>query len=289
MLKALSKSTWFKGKNKKSDLSGAGARSKVQARCWKTLLPHEWKEKHLRQRHVDGVEVSTVMVVPNTADSFLLNELIKKEAQLCKISGYHIKLVEGNGLQLCRLFPTPLSQDRCPNKDECGVCQYTSDPSRCNVRSIVYVAECLKCWDLVVMSPARDNVEPYDIPLVPTHVSAGTPSGLTAKQLSADSCPPTELEDTSGLTTEFEFDKNEYNHKGSQVPTNRHLYVGESSRSLRERCEEHFSGAKRMDTGNFITKHWLEFHENDNDPPSSFLGFTVVIGTPSAEKYVKPS
>ena len=39
-----------------------------------------------------------------------------------------------------------------------------------------------------------------DLPPVPTQQCAGTPSGLTAVQLSSVPCPPANLEDTSGLT-----------------------------------------------------------------------------------------
>ena len=107
--KALSKTTWFRGRHRRHVAGNTETGSKTQANCWKTLLPKEWKETQLRQRHIEGLEISTVMMVPNTAESKLLNELIKKEAQLCKISGYYVKLIEGNGTQLCRMFPQPFS------------------------------------------------------------------------------------------------------------------------------------------------------------------------------------
>ena len=224
--KALSKNTWFRGKNKKVSTPPTGTKTPVQAQCWKTLLPKEWKVKQLRQRHIEGLEVSTVLIVPNTENGCLLDELIKKEAQLSKLSGYHIKMVEGNGTQLYKLFPSPLLQHQCAMGDECYVCQHSDGPSKCSIRSVVYVAECLKCWDIIFSFKRDDNGR------ADTDDHTGTQPICTTR-----------------------------------APMKRQLYIGESSRSLRERSAEHFSGAKRLDAGNFISKHWQDYHEVDNDPP----------------------
>ena len=45
------------------------------------------------------------------------------------------------------------------------------------------------------------------------------------------------------------------------------IYVGETSRSLKERSEEHIAGAHRLDMNNFICKHWQNKHEAENEPP----------------------
>ena len=65
ILKKISaKTDWYINKNENYD-------------SWKLLIPKEWRIRGLRQRRIQGIPVSTVMTVPNTADSELLNALIK--------------------------------------------------------------------------------------------------------------------------------------------------------------------------------------------------------------------
>ena len=55
----------------------------------------------------------------------------------------------------------------------------------------------------------------------------------------------------------------------------RSLYVGETSRSVRERALEHISGGRNLDENNFITKRWLQCHQDDLVPPE----FTFMVDT----------
>ena len=111
-------------------------------------IPKEWKKKKVRQRDIKDVEISSIMTVPNTKDGELLTRLVQKEAQLCKLTGFRVKLVEGNGILLSRLFPSPLRAEGCPKFNMCLVCaQSDGKPSKCNVRNVVYTAECLECTE----------------------------------------------------------------------------------------------------------------------------------------------
>ena len=163
----------------------------------------------MRERNIKDIKVSTVMVVPNTEGSELLNKLVQKEAQLCKITGYRVKLVEGNGTPLSRAIPQPTTQTLCNRVEQCQVCVATDKASKCQVRNVVYISECLQCWDVYFSDPNRGGDDFI-----------------------------------------------------------RHIYVGETSRSLRERAGEHVAGAKRLDEGNFISKHWQDKHHQDVDPPT---------------------
>ena len=202
--KARAKSGWFKDSKLKGKIeNGKKHESSEQTKSWKTLVPKQWKEKITRQREVEGVNISTVMVVPNTDESELLNLLIQKEAQLCRITGYRTKLIEGNGVPLNRLLPAPTVKSMCDQMDLCQVCVGSEGVTRCQVRNVVYVSECLLCWD--------------------------------------------QLDDSK--------------------EDRRQIYIGETSRSLRERSSEHIKGAKRMDEENFISKHWQSLHPEREDPP----------------------
>ena len=96
--KNIAKTSWYmKNVNKESmDLNN-----------WRLKVPKVWRTRRLRQRGAEKQKISTVIMVPNTADSLLLDRLVLKEAQLSKITGYAAKLVEGNGTPLCRLFQIP--------------------------------------------------------------------------------------------------------------------------------------------------------------------------------------
>ena len=107
LLKKSAKCNWFHGKRKSS---------------WRQLIPKEWKEHKLRQRTIKGIDVTTVIIVPNTNNSCLLNKLIQKEAQLGRITGYNAKLVEGNGIPIIRLLPPPLQTKNCHRNNKCLIC-----------------------------------------------------------------------------------------------------------------------------------------------------------------------
>ena len=86
------------------------------------MVPKEWSERKLRQRRIDGVNISTVMVIPNSHNAELLNGLVLKEAQLSRVTGYMVKLVEGNGVPLSRILPPPLPRKSCHRLEKCIVC-----------------------------------------------------------------------------------------------------------------------------------------------------------------------
>ena len=97
------------------------------------------------QRRLERIDITTVMMVPNTHKGVLLDSLIKKEAQLAKLTGYCVKLVEGSGTPLARVFPSPLAQSMCHRLDNCEVCKFKDKGrSNCQTRNVVYTAECLE-------------------------------------------------------------------------------------------------------------------------------------------------
>ena len=95
--------------------------------------------------------------------------------------------------------------------------------SKCQVRGVVYIAECLPCWDKVSTDRADGTV-----------------------------------------SSEFK----------------RQLYVGETSRSLRERSEEHVIKGNKIDPGSFIAKHWRKSHPNDTTAPKFVFKVSKNTGIP---------
>ena len=130
--KRLAKTNWFKKSGK-------------CVNNWRINIPKAWRPAKFRQRRLEGIDITTVMIVPNTDKGVLLDSLIKKEAQLAKLTGYCVKLVEGNGTPLARVFPTPLTQSMCHRLENCEVCKFKDKGrSNCQTRNVVYTAECIE-------------------------------------------------------------------------------------------------------------------------------------------------
>ena len=56
-------------------------------------------------------------------------------------------------------------------------------------------------------------------------------------------------------------------HRSSSSETHRGMYIGQTSRSLYERCLEHMASYKRFDFGSFMFKHWAICHKDSPTPP----------------------
>ena len=115
--KAVNKSSWYINKSRRKGR-------------WRASIPQQWKPKRIRQRNIEGIETTSVMIVPNTYDSELVNSLIKKEAQISRLTGYSLKLVEGNGTPLARILPAPTANTKCNKRSKCAVCVTDSKKAR---------------------------------------------------------------------------------------------------------------------------------------------------------------
>ena len=67
------------------------------------------------------MDYSTILQVPNTRNSALLNSLAKHEIRLTNITGYNVKLVEQSGVQLSRSVQKNFSVTKC-HWSECATC-----------------------------------------------------------------------------------------------------------------------------------------------------------------------
>ena len=224
------------------------------------------------------MEVTSVMIVPNSADGILLNQLNKKEEQVNKLTGYSIKLVEGNGVPLYRSFPIPLGPKVCHNLEKCPVCMKSEGRSKCAIRGVVYTAECEKCWNVYSDPPDGtvqvNNDPPCSVDQINNKNLEGgiTPIPSIIPHDDADRINGDAGGEKSKLLVPSNCDDriNNENEDGR-----RSIYVGETSRSLRERAIEHIRGGRNLDEKNFITKHWLHKHPDDLIPPE----FTFSVDT----------
>ena len=86
--------------------------------------------------------------VPNTKDANLIQNLIRSENQLARLSNYNVKMVEKSGIQLSRLFKRVFSPIRCHWLD-CPVCtnSLSKGSSGCRTSNVVYEATCVECTE----------------------------------------------------------------------------------------------------------------------------------------------
>ena len=81
--KKMAKTRWFKSKN--------GSRGKNMS--WKDNLKGVWRGSTQSQKRVDQMEYSTLLRVPNTKNSKLLNCLIRNKPKLARLTGYNVTKV----------------------------------------------------------------------------------------------------------------------------------------------------------------------------------------------------
>ena len=97
------------------------------------------QNKGKRRQFMTKPQPKSVLFVPNSNEGLLLKKLQDKEAQISRLCGYGITLVESSGVPLSRSFSLDLSDGRCHRAD-CDVClKHTSKgSSKCKKKSVVY-------------------------------------------------------------------------------------------------------------------------------------------------------
>ena len=209
---------------------------------WRDDLTSNWKGARPLQTRVKGFEYISTLTVPSTEGSELLIRLARAEPGLTRLTGFAIKLVEAGGTPLFLSFKNDKSKSKCPRID-CIVCaeHNATGASRCMVKSVVYLGECLDCKKTM---DTECNFEGDDL----------------EKQYKYDI-----IDDLFPVT--FDLFADELSACMPLYPDAPQIYVGETSRTLYERSHEHVSGALRLDKSNFIVKHWLNYHFKSDVPP----------------------
>ena len=241
--KVMDKGCWFKNLSDENDMKTS----------WRVDLTDHWKGARPIQTKVKGYEYLSTLTVPNTAGSGLLRALARIEPGLTRGTGFAIKLIEGGGTPLFLSFISDSQEKLCPRSD-CMVCAEhdMKGSSKCRVKSIVYIAKCLDCEKSLQQHIPETNVEENDIL-----------DDLFARTFNIF---------TGQATDEILY----------SVPkaTEQQIYVGETSRTLYERSLEHLSGALRLEPSNFMVKHWVKYHFDDDAPPR--FKFSVYKKRPDA-------
>ena len=117
---------------------------------WRLNLKGVWRGTNMSQKQALNKGYSTVISVPNTKGSVLVDELIKVEKSLAELTNYNVKIIEQSGVQLCRLFQRIHTPVVC-HRNDCPVCEHNDGKksSKCKMSNVVYEAKCLECVELL--------------------------------------------------------------------------------------------------------------------------------------------
>ena len=130
--------------------------------------------------------------------------------------------------------------------------------SKCAIRGVVYTAECEKCWNVYSDPPDGtvqvNNDPPCSVDQINNKNLEGgiTPIPSIIPHDDADRINGDAGGEKSKLLVPSNCDDRINN---GNEDSRRSIYVGETSRSLRERAIEHIRGGRNLDEKNFITKH----------------------------------
>ena len=129
---------------------------------WRGSLPNTWRGSRPVQSKIPNFEYTTVMQVPSSLNSRLLNGLARAEYRVAKVTGYQCKMVEKGGKLLSNFFSKQLSNGKCPRLD-CEVCANPDikGSTLCNVSDVVYEASCTLCEQKFKENPSEGHKGRY--------------------------------------------------------------------------------------------------------------------------------
>ena len=151
--KALKRGTWFKGDQKDGKLWG------VSGNCGKVRKKPFLKAGKPKQDR----KAATVVFVPSTRGSVLIQSLKDEEEKMSEITGFKIKYQEAGGTALTNFFDKNLGRGLHCGRSGCPPCDGSVPERRENCRSknIVYESKCKICNpDIQPSGSESDAVQP---------------------------------------------------------------------------------------------------------------------------------
>ena len=88
---------------------------------------------------------ATVVFVPSTRGSILLQSLKVEEDRMAELTGFRVKYQEAGGSILANAFSKNLGSGQTCGRADCPPCVESGGKVDCKARSIVYESKCLVC------------------------------------------------------------------------------------------------------------------------------------------------
>ena len=221
---------------------------------------------------------TTSIFIPWTPDGELLDKVEEREQSLSQTCDWTVKLQERSGTPLINmlLIDFPIVSG-CPKAPMCTICDGKSGTS-CLRKNLVYEAECMIC-----SKNDTDHLQEEDgvQGCIDIEAKSGVDVDLNGELACEDEgeimivCPidqigrggenimcPIDQIDRGGMIKSKTSGQSERKRTPSQV------YIGETSRVMRLRMEEHLNKAKRLERDSFIINHWFKAHSEMETPPN---------------------
>ena len=216
----MAKNNWYRDKPEASDSTQADEEPKP--RGWKRKSDKISKSITDASNKKGGkrMETSTIISLPNTKAGILLNRFKERERIWSELTGFKVKYIEAGGTPLANMFDDESGRPHC-GRDNCPPCDGSEEGKRqnCRTRGILYQTSCLICKNQKKASPLSSSPQ------------GGRDQEKTFHQAGYEADPTS----------------SDINHTGRIG-----VYIGESSRSLHERTQEHLNDARKLDSKSHI-------------------------------------
>ena len=152
--KALKRGTWFRG-TKEDEPWKPLPISRSSGRICKKMKIFQKTGKRAKPKSSAGN--ATVVFVPSTRGSILLQSLKVEEDRMAELTGFRVKYQEAGGSILANAFSKNLGSGQTCGRANCPPCIESEGKVDCKARSIVYESKCLVCNPTT--SPDEENGE----------------------------------------------------------------------------------------------------------------------------------
>ena len=166
--KALKRSTWFRGRQKDESWE-----SLPKLRPGGRIIKQKKKVfQKAGKRNGSNQSAATVIFVPSTRGSVLLNSLKEDEDKMAEVTGFRVKYQEAGGAILTNAFNKNLGMGLDCGRAACPPCRKPEGRVNCKARNIVYESKCLVC------NPATSLEEDSDADVQPSGCSTKPREGI---------------------------------------------------------------------------------------------------------------
>ena len=108
----MKRSNWYKGKDSKDESWTGLPKSRPGGRISKLSQPRRRKRFLKAGKETKSLVAATVIFVPSTKGSILLNSLKEDEDQMAELTGFRVKYQEAGGVILANSFNKDLGKGR---------------------------------------------------------------------------------------------------------------------------------------------------------------------------------
>ena len=185
--------------------------------------------------------------------------LQEREEELSQDTGWRMKIVEASGFPLVQLLKSSFVMEKgCALGLDCHLCDNTG--IGCATKNVVYSAECVLC-------SSEHTEDQYEDTISSTRALFHEATENTEEQYQEVISIPSPQPCEGTLETEEQYQDVISSLSPQHMEANQQIYIGETSRPIRNRVLEHLKKAEKFSPDSFIMQHWCKVHGTDTKRP----------------------